>query len=1142
MPSRIAKSNNKGLGKNSKKEHEALDVENNEAQEPFQDHVLALPQDVLSDSQSPYSEDGYLLNKSHKVVRIGSKVNTEFNSDYIENDSVNSEEQNLGKKDNKNSASSLNSLKKKFGFSWKSVSRKFGVLALVVGILGVVVLSGVAALAIDRWNNTPSIDNLLNRPSESSVVYAADGKTKIYEFFSEGTKREIISVCTAEILKDPNANCIPESMQMAIVGLEDEEFYKNFQNNNGIPWKNIAGAALTCVSSGGDECRGGSGLSQQLVKNVTKKADNSLDRKIDELFIAIKLNNEIKDPQQILERYLNQNPFGRNTYGIQAASITYFGKKARDLTVVESCYLASLPQRPTYYEGGIKDFNSDAWKDFVARKNICLEKLQTKALKGDAEGTYIKTEAELKILQEQETVLAKDEGDANNHRKDGKVAFIPNKIKDDFPHFREYVTEELRKFIPRESDLYTKGYQIITTLDVEKQKSIDKIVKDSEKINITPNGANNASSLVLDGPTGEIVSMVGSLGYDRTDNEIDGKVNIMTSPQQPGSSIKPYVYAAALNKGFNPATVVVDATTDFGGGYKPKNFSGTVYGPVSLRKALQGSLNISTLKTACIAAGEGSGPDCGKGINEVFDFAEKTGLRFPCYAPTDGKETCNDPNKASEAYRKRCFLASALGGCEITGISHATGMNTLLHEGNLRTATPFKSIKDSAGKELYTSQAKQNAYPSEDKVIDPLIAKQVVNMLTDYDARRFTFAQFARNLEIAECPNGAAAKTGTTNDVKDTWAVGGCSNYTTVVWVGNTGNKGMNRDGSSSNAAAPVWNRIMKYLEKGQKPKPFNYDGLVRTSVDPTTGFVGGSGSELLTPNQKKILDEAGGKLSKPDYDAKTKNIYDYRSSIISQEIEINRLDGKRATSQTLPENIEKKVCLQLISEFPGVKAWADPVDALAKKSPDKYCIPPSENSDQDQSGEQGKAPVITTNLSSDTTNLSSITLSALPQGAAGKSITKLEILIDGAVAKSDVGINSTILDVNSLDIGPHSIILRATDNFGAVSELSFSGVTFGGGGGTSPLNNTEIAGISFSCDSAVRSTSTNCSFTLPASKTLPGLFRIRIGGAGSQICSVAGLSVSCGSVPTPATAGSKIIEATTNGIFVATGETVVIT
>jgi membrane peptidoglycan carboxypeptidase len=1114
---------------------------------------LTLPDDDIDTKASQIlAEDGYLVNKSEQVVKVGSKVGTDYNFTKMDNE-VRSEEDDYydnitGKKDYVNNTTSIRDLKKQFGFSWKNASRKFAFFGLILAIFIIISVSTLAALAINKWNETKPIDDLLNQKRESSVVYARDGVTKIFEVYKD-EKREYVSI-----------NDIPEQVQLAAIALEDENFY---YNDVGIPWKNLLGAVSKCVLSIGDECRGASGIAQQTVKLATDKNrpnDRTLDTKIDELFTAIKLSNSGKTKSEILELYLNISPFGGVTYGVQAASRNYFGKDVKDINPIEACFLASLLNRPSSFSSSIGLPNSDNWKEFNSRKNTCLEYMHTKKLRGDGKELFVKTDEDLKALQETAIVTAKTEVEVAEARKNNAVVFVPNTTKDEFPHFREYVLEELKKFIPREQDLYTKGYQIITTLDPIKQRDVDKILKDSEKDNVVANGGNNAASVVLDAPTGEIISMVGSLGYDRVD--IDGKVNIMTSPQQPGSSIKPYVYATALSKGFNPATMVIDTPTEFQPGYKPKNFDNTTQGAVSLRNAHQNSLNIPTIKFACLSSNNGK-LDCNEGIKQVFNFSEQAGLRFACYPPEDNfskKDTagnfikqCEDPDLAKSAYRDRCFLSSAVGGCEIIPVTHATGINTILQEGNLRTATPFLSIKDNTGKELYTQETKQTVYPSQDKAIDPLLAKQMANILSDYDARRPKFGSSARNLEVSECGNGAkiggaAAKTGTTNDVKDTWTVGGCTNYTTVVWVGRTDNKAMKQNATSSNAAAPVWNKIMKYLEKGLKPPAFSTEGLLRVNIDPATGLIGGGASEYMNPAQKKILEEAGVRISTPEYVPSSKNMFDFRSAVISQEVLINKLDGLLATAQTLPENIEKKTCLQLLPEFPEAKNWADPVNAISARFADRYCTPPTQQSTQDQLGEQTKGPLIQSNLDSTTNNISSISISVAPQGQTGKSITSLQIIIQGNARSipvpnpSSSGTYYKVVEVGDLGIStnPNNVVLRATDSFGGTAEKSYSNVVFSFSS-SSPLSLSEIN--SLNCNSAAQNTSTQCFFTIPTGKTLPVGFAINIDSAPeTSSCIQAGASISCINVPVAGPGTSEIRVKLGNGTSLqSTGKSVTI-
>ncbi|NJK71425.1 MAG: transglycosylase domain-containing protein [Thermales bacterium] len=202
----------------------------------------------------------------------------------------------------------------------------------------------MAAWLITIWNNTPQIDSF-NEPIQSSIVYDRNGD-ELFKFFSE-ERREVVDI-----------DRIPREMQLAIIALEDENFY---YNESGIPWSNLVGASFKCFTRAGDNCRGASGLSQQLVKNITGDNQATVSRKVRELFTALKLNQE-KNKQEILAMYLNQVPFGRNAYGIQEASKSYYGKDVSELDIVQSCYLASFVQKPSTFSISLENQESDDFK------------------------------------------------------------------------------------------------------------------------------------------------------------------------------------------------------------------------------------------------------------------------------------------------------------------------------------------------------------------------------------------------------------------------------------------------------------------------------------------------------------------------------------------------------------------------------------------------------------------------------------------------------------------------------------------------------------------------------------------------------------------------------------------------------------
>jgi membrane peptidoglycan carboxypeptidase len=987
---------------------------------------LLLPKEEVDETEMGdiLDEDGHLVARSVRVVKTGSKVGTEFSRQAYTAESLEKEASPIGKKDSTKIGASLQNIRSKLGFSWNKFGRQTVLIGLALGIIIIIGVSGVAAWAVGIWNNTNTVETT---QAESSVVYARDGKTELFKFYKD-EKREVVLIDADA--KNPDQNYIPRNMQLAMIALEDENFY---YNEDGIPWSNIVGAAFKCLTTAGDNCRGASGLAQQLRKNLTKEDDPTLSRKIEELFAAIKLNREM-NKKTILELYLNQVFFGRNSAGVQEASRSYFGKDIKNITTTEACYLAALVQQPGIFSASIGKPDDPANVEYIERKNICLQKMHERKLEGDNIPPFIGSSEELdKLKQEQ-------------------VQFTDNRQTFPYPHFRDYVTQELRKFNINEQALYTRGYRIITTLDPDIQAKTEKSIGETIQGAVFDNGANNTAAIVLDGPSGQIMAMVGSRDY--YDESIDGQVNIMTSPRQPGSSIKPYVYACAFNQNFNPGTILINKPTDFGGGFRPKNYTpGLLDGPISIRSALQNSLNITAVKAGYLCAGSGNLPDERKSLNNFFDYSETLGLRYPCIPNADNKEgeqTCANPQYAQKAYRNRCYVGTFIGGCEVSGVSHATALNVFAQNGNLRTATPFVSVIDpKTGTDLYTrTQNSDNPiYPVKEAVIKPGTAQQINSIMSDYPARYPAFGRrLAANLELTGWTgaNAVAAKTGTTDNVKDTWAVGYSPYYTVVTWVGNTDSTPLKNTAAASSAAAPIWNRIMTNLHENKEKKGFSKDQLKPVRLDPLSGFIVNEGGnvEYLTDEQIKALNDAQALMAKPDYNPSGQSIFQNRSSIVLRNLKVNNLDGKLAVDgKTLSSSISTISCTDSISEFPLAKNWLEPsIGLIGDKG--KRC--PTELSDQDQVSEQNNKPQITTTLTSGGSAGFPSYISAVPTGLPGKSISSILVYVDG-VQKDVTVINGQGAFYGSdVTPGTHNVLIRATDSFGAVNEITINNVNFG--------------------------------------------------------------------------------------------------
>ena len=1144
-----------------------------------EEEVFALPSEldeVNPSYQKLLVRDGYFKKHKKSVLKRNSKLRTGSKEDAFNNSEEElkpAEKKFIGRKGAKTWSKKVSTLKKRFGFSWHRTGRKFLIFGSLVGIFLVISLSSVAAIAIDMWNKTESIDRLERKPAENSVVYARDGKTKIFEFFDE-ERREVIE-----------GSRIPLIMKSAVIALEDENFYENQDKESwqrGIPWSNLGGALFKCMVSGGDQCRGASGISQQLIKNMTGDDSQDVDRKVRELFRAIKLNQE-KTPDEILSAYLNWVPFGRNAYGVQEASKAYFNK-AIDIKIneeyalnpVEACYLSAIINRPGYYQGAIANLadankriiderlnqniqvdtgNEDldninrqiipqASLDLENRKNECLIKLNEVELKvpqKDETGKVILNSENQpiltngKVIENQEdlekwintkVIVTNDNQKAAEHRKNGGVAFVNTRVDDPFPHFREYMTKEIERVVDKDA-LNRNGYDIVTTLDPNLQREVDAIVKSHEQ-RVIGFGADNAAALVLDGPTGEILSMVGSFGYDRED--IDGKFNVTSASRQPGSSIKPFVYMAAFKNGFNPGNFLVDVQTSWNNGnYTPKNFDGRFRGPVTMRRSLQGSLNIPAVKALFLVDDRPVWDQVSK-MNTFFNFTGDLGLKFPCIegginaAFPGNEEKCRvDPERGitqemiDNAARTRCGISIALGGCEVTMVSHTTAYNTIMQEGKLRTATPFVSVKEkNSENDIYKIRQESEAQPfptrdpsmeKEDEKEKILLARQMAFLMTDYESRIPEFGQFRFNLEPRNYGARVASKTGTSNGPKDFWTCGGSSYYTVCIWVGRTDNQDMRSDASSGVVASLIWRDIMEKLHEGKEAKPFSSEGLTpaviggsRGKLNEETGeYEGGTPgrTELLTPkqNNERFIKSGVVALNSPEdvSQFKKKDIFENRSSIITASYFINSLDGGLfIDGKTLESNKKEVVCNILIGEFPDQPNWYNPVASLAENS-DAYCKLP-QPSEQDQYNDDSK-PKIETNFFEDILNdITSLWLKVeFPEGSPKKA-TKLSVSINGKITSiegSDIRI--PVLPSSN----PYNIILTITDNLNQEYQKTYQNIRVG-----KALTGSEISNVT--C------TENSCNFTIIDTSRFYEKISIKVAEQETPCNITGGINVNC--------------------------------
>ncbi|MHB8903830.1 MAG: PBP1A family penicillin-binding protein [Patescibacteria group bacterium] len=651
----------------------------------------------------------------------------------------------------------------------------FNIFLKLGGILAVIIVIGFIWLS----RGLPSPNQLINREvAQSTKIYDRSGENVLYEI-SGDQKRTLVA------LKD-----MPSNVKNATIAIEDKNFYKH----GGFSIWAMARTMVTNVIF--NRSAGGSTLTQQFIKNAVLTPEKKITRKIKELILSQRLENRFSK-DEILQMYLNEIPYGSNAYGIQAASQKYFGKNVQDLNLSEAATLAAMIQTPSRYSpyGPNKDL-------LLGRKNYVL------------------------TLMAEQGYISKSESD---EAKKVEVKFKDPDNNMTAPHFVMYVKAILAEKYG-EKTIEQGGLKIYTTLDLVKQKAAEEAIKEQTKNYATKYGANNAALVSIDPKTGQILAMVGSKDY--FDDTIDGQVNIATSLRQPGSSMKPIVYAALFEKGYTPATILYDVVTNFStdpaNPYTPHNYDLKERGPVSIRQALAGSLNIPAVKAIYLA-----------GINNVLDLAESLGY-------------------TSLSQRNRFGLSLVLGGAEVQLLEHTNAYSAFARDGQLSSISSILKVVDKNGKTLEEYQ------PSEKKVLDSQIARLINSVLTDNNARTYIFG--AKNyLTLADRP--VAAKTGTTNDYHDAWTIGYTPSLVTGVWVGNSDNKEMKKGSDGSILAAPIWRNYMAAVLTGTPVETFKapddykkgkaiIDGIIPSQtvlIDKNTGLLATSTTSPEFIEEKNI-------------------------------------------------------------------------------------------------------------------------------------------------------------------------------------------------------------------------------------------------------------------------------------------------
>ncbi len=694
----------------------------------------------------------------------------------------------------------------------------------------------------------PSTENLPDRLNAPSVrITDRDGRV-LYEVLGEQGGRHAVVP-----LED-----IPLDLREATIAAEDRSFYSNPGVDAGgvlrALWINLrASLAHNQVET----LSGGSTITQQVARNLLlsqeERVQRSLRRKLREAVLAWQLTRRYSK-DEILALYLNQIYYGGLAYGVEAAAQTFFGKPASQLDLAESALLAGLPQSPGAYNPFSNPDNAGA------RQQVVLGLMQKAGF----------ISAEERALAERET-----------------LAFAATPYPMEAPHFVMMVRAELdRMYMPEQ--IYQQGGLVVrTSLDLNWQRHAERAVRRHLAELARDDGGlghnvNNAALVALDPQNGQILALVGSPDYFDAAN--GGAINMALAPRQPGSALKPILYAAALDpdrrdevgasiQPWTAATMLLDVSTSFvtndGKAYTPANYDLLEHGPVLLREALASSLNIPAVVTLDFV-----------GLDGLFEQSAKMGIT-----------TLKDPAQYD--------LSLALGGGAVRLLELTAAYGAFANGGYRVDPVSILEIRDPQGNLLFTAPAAQRT-----RVLDERVAWLISDILDDNDARRIGFGPNS----ALRIDRPAAVKTGTTSNFHDNWTVGYTPELAVGVWVGNSSYEPM-REVNGLTGAAPIWHQFIRTVLTGQPRREFHRpEGLIREQVCALSGL-------LVTPACPYRRWEWFIEGTQP-----TQRDHFYR------EVQIDAATGLLATPDTPPERRITKTVLDLPIQ---AQKWARRADLL---------------------------------------------------------------------------------------------------------------------------------------------------------------------------------------------------------------------
>ena len=653
------------------------------------------------------------------------------------------------------------STKKKHRLFWFIIKIQLVLILIVLGAVGYYFFGGYAAMIKDFQQEAVALVAESNEkmfiPSQTSMVY--------------DTKGVLISARSGE--KDAeyiDYQDIPANFISAIISIEDKKFYKH----HGVDYKAVLRAARAVVVDG-EIKQGGSTITMQLAKLMfMETSTKTWQYKIKQMLIALELEKRYTKTQ-IMEYYLNNIYFANGYYGIEAACHGYFDCEPNELDISQVAFLLAIPNSPSYYDPLVNIDNTITRRDRILKNMWEDGKLSDEA--------YYAAKAEEIVLNppQRDSSLWNNYVDTYAYRC-ATMAMMEQRGFC-FQYYFDSEEDEIaydeafdELYADCQKDLYTGGYSIYTSIDMEIQNelqtSIDSALQDFTDIGEDGIYDLQAAGVCIDNNTGYVVAIVGGRSQEYSTYTLN---RAYQSFRQPGSAIKPLiVYTPSFEKGYTVDSLFVDEELEDG----PSNSNDTYYGEVTLRTAIAKSLN-----TVAWRLYEELTPEVGLGYLKAMNFSKI-------------KETDYG-------------LASALGGFTqgVSPLEMAAGFETIEHDGLYREPTCIKKIVDSDQNVIYTSQMLETIIYSETSA--RMMTSALESVMEEGTGKK-------HKLEDMPC----AGKTGTTNKNKDGWFVGFTRYFTTSIWVGCDTPKTVD-DLKGSTYPGQIWNTFMTKIHEGMAPMSF---------------------------------------------------------------------------------------------------------------------------------------------------------------------------------------------------------------------------------------------------------------------------------------------------------------------------------